>query len=114
MPTRPKTHRPQGPKRERSYRVEDSHRGTARERGYDRTWEKLSKAYLMAHPLCQCDDCMDGTLKVTAANVVDHIQPIALRPDLRLVWSNLRAMNKRCHDRHTGRTRGTFARRGGR
>jgi 5-methylcytosine-specific restriction protein A len=67
----------------------------------------------MVHPLCQCDDCQEGGIRVTAANVVDHIKPIRERPDLRLVWGNLRAMAKRCLDRHTARTAGFAGRRGG-
>jgi 5-methylcytosine-specific restriction endonuclease McrA len=35
--------------------------------------------------------------------VVDHIQSIAERPDLRMMWSNLRSGCKRCHDAHTAR-----------
>jgi hypothetical protein len=40
------------------------------------------------------------------ADVVDHIEPIEERPDLRLTWSNLRSMAKTHHDRETARTRG--------
>lgn len=88
----------------------DRERGTARQRGYDAAWRRLRKAFLAAHPLCQCEDCQAGVKRVTAATVVDHIVPISERPDLRLEWSNLRAMSKPCHDRRTARDQG-FARR---
>jgi 5-methylcytosine-specific restriction protein A len=78
---------------------------------YDAKWRALREAFLNAHPLCECPECRaDGLTR--AASVVDHIESIAERPDLRLSWSNLRAMNKQCHDRHTARTRG-FGRAGG-
>lgn len=81
-------------------------RGNSAERGYDHAWRKLRLRFLREHPLCECEDCQAGKLRVTGANVVDHIQSIAERPDLRLEWTNLRAMNKHCHDKHTARTQG--------
>lgn len=44
------------------------------------------------------------------ATVVDHKVSIRERPDLRLVWSNLRGFRKACHDRRTALEQG-FARR---
>jgi 5-methylcytosine-specific restriction protein A len=72
---------------------------------YDYTWRRLRDAYLRQHPLCECDDCKrDG--RITPAQVVDHIVPVNAAPERRLDWSNLRAMSKRCHDRHTAREQG--------
>jgi 5-methylcytosine-specific restriction endonuclease McrA len=68
---------------------------------YDADWKRLRLSYLMEHPLCQCDDCKEGKLRLTRAEVVDHRIPITTRPELRLEWSNLRSMSKRCHDKHT-------------
>ena len=102
----PQVHRPAGWKspRERKARA-DQNRGTAAERGYDETWRRLRARKLAADPFCQCDACKaSGVLEL--ASVVDHIVPIAERPDLRLVWSNLRSMKKEHHDAHTARTRG--------
>jgi 5-methylcytosine-specific restriction protein A len=76
-------------------------RGTTDERGYDGDWERLRAQFLMAHPLCQCEQCDDGRKRVTAANVVNHIIDIRDDPGKRLEWSNLQSMAKRCHDRHT-------------
>jgi 5-methylcytosine-specific restriction protein A len=76
------------------------HRPSAAVRGYGRDWQRLSKAFLADHPLCECDDCKAGGL-VTPAEVVDHVIPH--RGNQRLFWdrSNWRAMSKRCHDRKT-------------
>ena len=87
-------------------RAQDAARGSTTERGYDWQWRKLRVAFLRAHPLCQCDECREGELLVTVAEVVDHREPIEDRPDLRLDWSNLRSMSKAHHDAHTARTRG--------
>lgn len=84
----------------------DERRGSPSARGYDRAWQRARKIYLQQHPLCECDECKAGELRTTIAEVVDHRISIAERPDLRLEPSNLRAMAKRCHDRHTARTQG--------
>lgn len=81
--------------------VEPRRRGTTAERGYDADWKRLRDSFLKEHPLCQCIDCDDGRKRIVPANVVNHIEDIAVRPDLRLDWSNLQSMSKRCHDRHT-------------
>jgi 5-methylcytosine-specific restriction enzyme A len=75
-------------------------RGTTAERGYDADWKRLRARFLTSNPLCQCTDCMRLGRR-WLANVVNHIQDIRDRPDLRLDWDNLQAMSKRCHDRHT-------------
>jgi 5-methylcytosine-specific restriction enzyme A len=74
---------------------------SASARGYDRKWQKESKAFLAEHPLCQCPDCDDGRKRSTAATVVDHRIPH--RGDMTLFWdrSNWQAMAKPCHDRKT-------------
>ncbi len=80
-------------------------RESATARGYDEHWKRLRDWWLRIHPLCACDDCQEGKLRLHAAQVVDHIIPICTRPDLRLEPSNLRSMTKRCHDRHTAQQR---------
>lgn len=84
----------------------ESHRSSSVERGYDGAWYRLRHAYLLEHPFCECDEHRG---KLVPAHVVDHREPIATHPHLRLEWTNLRAMAKRCHDRHTALTQG-FAR----
>jgi len=78
----------------------DRVRGTAAERGYDKSWQRASKSHLKRNPLYeQCR--REG--KLTAATVVDHIRPH--RGDKRLFWdaSNWQSLCKTCHDRKTAR-----------
>lgn len=89
-------------------RFHDSKRSHSAHRGYDSTWEKLRLLKLREDPLCECDKCK-ASGRVVAAEVVDHILPVSLRPDLRLVWENLRSMSKRCHDSHTINAQGANA-----
>lgn len=90
--------------------ISDASRGTAHERGYGARWQKASKAWLRAHPLCQCPDCQEGKLQVTVATLVDHIIPH--KGDMRLFWDNTnwQSMAKPCHDRKTAREDGGFGR----
>jgi 5-methylcytosine-specific restriction protein A len=63
-----------------------------------RAWRNLRRAYLAAHPLCaRC--AREG--RVTAAAEVHHIEPIAVRPERRLDWSNLEGLCKTHHSRET-------------
>lgn len=87
-------------------RQSDQLRGNAASRGYDPDWQRLRALYLAEHPVCECEECQSGLRRLLAAQVVDHRISINERPDLRLVWTNLRAMAKVCHDRHTARTQG--------
>jgi len=90
---------------EQRRKAEDERRGNARSRGYDRTWESVRREFLAQHPLCECDE-HKGKDFTAFSQVVDHRQSIAERPDLRLEWSNLRAMTKRCHDKRTAKEQG--------
>ena len=91
-------------------RKQDQERGTAHQRGYGARWQKASKAFLRAHPLCQCPDCDEGRQRLTVATVVDH--KIPHRGDMVLFWdsSNWQSMAKTCHDRKTAREDGGFGR----
>ena len=82
----------------------DKHRGSARQRGYDGTWERLRKMYLREQPLCE--DCLENSLDdvtLTPAVEVHHKKKVRDFPELRLVWSNLRALCKACHSKRTAR-----------
>lgn len=71
---------------------------SAGSRGYGRAWQKASKAFLSAHPLCA--RCMaEGRYR--KATVVDHIVPH--RGDELLFWDrgNWQALCKKCHDNKT-------------
>jgi 5-methylcytosine-specific restriction enzyme A len=85
---------------ERRAQVEKQ-RGTSTQRGYDAAWRAVRKQFLAKN--ARCVHC--GALATEA----DHIQSIADRPDLRLNWSNLRALCKPCHSRRTATEQG-FAR----
>lgn len=86
-------------------------RGSSNSRGYGYRWQKASKAYLKAHPLCQCPDCQEGAKRITPAVVVDHIIPH--RGDMNLFWDrgNWQSMAKTCHDRKTAKEDGGFGHR---
>lgn len=70
-------------------------RPSASARGYDAAWRRVRKRHLMANPLCVY--CLRQGI-VTAANVVDHIERIALAPHRRLDPANLQSLCKRHHD----------------
>jgi 5-methylcytosine-specific restriction protein A len=81
-------------------RIADRFRGSACKRGYDRAWQKVRAVHLQREPLCRF--CFEqGTLR--PADVVDHVQTINERPDLRLDRANLRSLCKPCHDARTAR-----------
>jgi 5-methylcytosine-specific restriction protein A len=79
-------------------------RASRQARGYDAAWQKLRLRKLQANPLCECDACALPDIAV-AAEVVDHIKPVATHPELRLEWSNLRSMSAQHHNLHTALTR---------
>jgi 5-methylcytosine-specific restriction protein A len=100
MPFRPPVHQPSHGGAAAQRQAHDRWRGSAASRGYDSAWRRLREAKLKADPLCWWCQSLG---RLTAANTVDHIVPISERPDLRLVWSNLRSGCKPCHDAHTAR-----------
>src|SRR5579872_3300163 len=73
-------------------------RGTTTQRGYDSTYERLMRMVLAEEPLCR--ECLKVGL-VEASAQCDHIIPIRVRPDLRLVRSNLQGL---CTSHHSAKT----------
>lgn len=70
-------------------------RESAASRGYDRAWRRLASAVLARHPLCaRCA----GLGRVRPADLVDHVEPVRARPDLRLDAENLQPLCAPCHD----------------
>jgi 5-methylcytosine-specific restriction protein A len=65
----------------------------------------LRRAYLAAHPLCECGDCT-----CTPATIVHHRKPHHGDPALIYAWSNLQSLAKQCHDRITVLRDGGFGR----
>ena len=106
MPRAAPQHRHRGYRTAAQRKAEvDRRRGKTAARGYDSVWRKLSIEFRAQHPLCECDEHQGKDVRALT-QVVDHRIAIAERPDLRLDWSNLRAMTKVCHDKHTARTQG--------
>lgn len=113
MPTMPPRHRPPGtlpplPREQAEARrkaLYNQQRPTPKEQGYDADWRKLSRVFRQRHPTCWTPGCGHPSEQV------DHILSIRDRPDLRLVWSNLRALCRSCHSRRTALDQG-FARQG--
>jgi 5-methylcytosine-specific restriction protein A len=84
-------------------RKHEQERGSASARGYDRTWQRLRRMKLAADPFCEIRTHCKGLIPDNVATEVDHIIPIAERPDLRLVWSNLQSSCTPCHSAKTMR-----------
>ena len=85
----------------------DTRAGGSAARGYGYRWQKASKAFLHAHPLCaECE--RHG--KYTRAEVVDHIVPH--RGNMKLFWNrdNWQPLCKQCHDKKTAREDRNFPR----
>lgn len=75
----------------------DLRRGTPSRRGYDSTWVKVRKTYLLQHPLCE--EC-EKHGRVMPAAEVHHI--VALRDGgARLDPDNLMAVCRACHQKFT-------------
>jgi 5-methylcytosine-specific restriction protein A len=111
MPMRPPVHRPAGavdPVANR--RAYEADRGSPTSRGYDGSWKRLRIQHLKAEPLCRFCRAMG---RLVAAEVVDHIVDIQVRPELRLDPANLRSLCVPCHNRRTAQDTAA-ARRGGR
>jgi len=80
-------------------RAYDKRRGTAAQRGYDATWQRLRRMKLAREPLCY--DCMEGGGWVRLATEVHHI--IALRDGGQNTFANLMSLCKSHHSQRTGR-----------
>lgn len=83
---------------DRSWRADKT---SSTDRLYTYRWQKASKAFLQAHPLCQCPDCREGLIRVRPATLVDHIIPH--RGDFATFWDrkNWQAMATDCHNKKT-------------
>jgi 5-methylcytosine-specific restriction protein A len=88
----------------------DAVRDSAAKRGYGRKWQAAREQWLAEHPLCQCEECDEGRVRLRPATVVDHRIPH--KGDLKLFWDrkNWQSMAKECHDRKTAREDGGFGR----
>jgi 5-methylcytosine-specific restriction protein A len=96
MPIRPPIHRAPSQRTPADCRRDfDNRRGSSRRRGYTTAWQKARASYLTQHPLCVfCE--REG--RVTAAAVVDHVEPH--HGDHEKFWDpdNWQSLCKRHHD----------------
>jgi 5-methylcytosine-specific restriction enzyme A len=93
-------------KHARARQAEDrQRRGSARERGYDSRWSKLSRDFRRAHPLCALCEA-NGIVK--EAECVDHVVSVKRAPDRKFDVSNLRSLCWSCHSKKTAREDGSF------
>src|SRR5579859_6801762 len=80
-------------------RRSDDRRGTPAERGYDATWAAVAQirrdrdAYL-------CQECVKSEV-LTTSKIVDHIIPVHVRPDWRLVLGNTQVLCALHHQQKT-------------
>lgn len=91
--------------RQQRRQADDRRRGSFRQRGYSKAWDRYSKAFLATHPLCvRC--LAEG--RTTAAQVTDHIVPH--RGDYGRMWNpaNLQALCVACHGVKTATEDGGF------
>ena len=101
MPIDPPTHRPSWLPPKQTAKDYDRARGSARQRGYDRDWERLRADVLATRRVCEVPGC-GSTDRLN----VDHIQSIRFAPQLRLERSNLRVICHPCHSARTARDQG--------
>lgn len=99
MPSRPAVYRPPSVRQSALAAVQPRLRGTTKERGYDQVWKRVRADHLRREPLCR--KCRELCRAVPGIDV-DHIIPIALRPDLRLDDENLQTL---CETHHSQKTR---------
>jgi len=79
-------------------RDHDQRRGSARARGYDRTWEKARAHHLAEHPLCfYCAHGVFASARVTAATLIDHVEPHRGDRDLFWLRTNWASCCTDCH-----------------
>lgn len=73
-------------------------------------WKKLSKAYRLANPLCECDSCRESEV-VKPAEVCDHIKGLKYLLDNNLDPYNvneLQSMSKECHNKKSAQEKGGY------
>jgi 5-methylcytosine-specific restriction protein A len=80
-------------------------RPTAAAKGYDTRWDRTRAEYLRANPYCECDEeCAALPMllrpRATEVNHRDGLGPLGPRGH---DWTNLQAMTKAHHSRHTAR-----------
>lgn len=75
----------------------DKQRGSPSSRGYDHTWNKVRKNFLMQFPLCA--KCMEQN-RIMPAREVHHIKAIS-EGGARFDFENLMSLCRACHQKIT-------------
>lgn len=73
-------------------------------------WKKTSKAYRLANPLCECEDCKENEI-VKPAEVCDHKRGLKFLLDNNIDpfdYDELQSMSKECHNRKSAKERGGY------
>ena len=98
-------------RRRNEARLYDDRRGSSSARGYGSRWQAYRRAFLLEHPLCECE-LHQGRDDAPCATDVDHIRPVT-GPDDAGFWdrSNHQALAHACHSRKTAREDGRWGRR---
>jgi 5-methylcytosine-specific restriction protein A len=115
MPVRPPRHRaPHQKGKAHSLEVwkrfnakRETSRSSAKARGYGKDWQALRAIHLAREPDCRA--CAEAGIE-RKARIVDHIESIAARPELRLDPANLQSLCWPCHNAKTIRRDGGFGR----
>lgn len=105
MPTRPPRFQPYKAAPDTPRVTRDQWRGSAASRGYGGAWRRAREGFLQHHPLCV--RCL-ANRQITAATVVDHIQPHGGNMVLFWQYDNWQALCKPCHDAKTATEDGGF------
>lgn len=87
-----------GSQRRGKDRAHDGQRGTAAQRGYNSTWQRVRRMQLAREPLCK--DCAGGG-RVTLATEVHHIK--AVRDGGSNSFDNFMSLCKSCHSKRTAK-----------
>lgn len=113
MPRRAPMHRPNNAgdrevQQRQAKAVCDRRRPSAAKRGYGSDWRALRLAHLQGEPICRMCKA-EG--RVTVADCVDHIVPIAMDEARRLDPTNLQSLCASHHSAKTAREDGRWGRR---
>lgn len=63
---------------------------------YGWAWQKLRKRKMKSDSLCE--ECLKIKRYVNA-DLIHHIKPVELYPELELVWDNLQSLCNSCHEK---------------